>query len=325
MKVCVFGAGAIGGHLAARFAAGGAEVSVVARGAQLDAIRAKGLRVHGHGTDLQVQVAASDDPATLGRQDAVVVTVKAPALPQVAQTIAPLLERDTPVAFVMNGIPWWYFARLGTEAEGTRLPALDPDDALWRAVGPDRAVGGVIWSACTVTEPGVVELGGARNRVAFGEPDGSLSPRVQALAEAAQAGGMTGETTERIRDLVWSKLLLNLGSGPACVLTGTGAAALMREPALERLVGAVCEEVVAIGTAWGCTVQNNLDAHLALLRRTEHTPSIVQDLQRGRPMEVEAMFAIPLELARMKQVQTPVLDLLVGLAKVRARAAGLYP
>lgn len=214
MQVCVFGAGAIGGHLAGRLARGGAVVSAVARGRHLLAIQADGLRVQAPDADMHARIQASADPAALGPQDAVTVAVKAPALPQVAAVIGPLLRPDTAVAFVMNGIPWWYYHGHGSAEDGQRLPRLDPGGAVWDAAGADRAVGGVVYSACTVTAPGVVHVESGCSRLVLGEPCGPVRPRTEALAAALRAGGLQVDVTDRIRDAVWAKLLLNLGSGP---------------------------------------------------------------------------------------------------------------
>ena len=178
MKICIYGAGAIGGHLASRLYRAGADVSVIARGAHLAAIQANGLTVHAIDGEHHAPVRASHDPADLGRQDAVFVTVKAPALPAVAASISPLLSTDTSVAFVMNGIPWWYFDHLAGPHEGKSLPRIDPDDALRRALGQGRTIGGVVYSASAVTAPGVVEVEQPKSRIILGEPDGSMSDRV---------------------------------------------------------------------------------------------------------------------------------------------------
>src|SRR5690348_655318 len=209
MRVCVYGAGAIGGHLAVRLAKGGAEVSVVARGEHLAAIQRSGLTVHTDKGELHARVMANDDPVALGVQDAVLVTVKAPSLPSVAANIAPLLGPDTAVAFVMNGIPWFYFHGIGGALEGRRLPKIDPGDALWRAVGPERAIAGVVYAASTVIEPGVIELENANPRVVLGEPDGRKSQRVQSIAAHINGGGMQAIVSETIRDEIWNKLLGN--------------------------------------------------------------------------------------------------------------------
>ncbi len=165
MKIAVYGAGAIGGHLAARLVRGGADVAVIARGAQLAAIRARGIRIIAPDLDEVVPVVASDNPAAFGAVDAVLVTVKAPALASVAAGIGPLLRAGTPVAFVMNGIPWWYFHAHGGALDGRRLACVDPGEAVWNGVGPARAVGGVVYSACTVMEPGVIRVANRRNRL----------------------------------------------------------------------------------------------------------------------------------------------------------------
>lgn len=320
----MFGAGAVGGHAAARLAKGGAEVSVVARGPNLLAMQARGLEVRTPNETFQAAVTASDDPAKLGPQDVVFVTLKAPALPAMAATIAPLLGPDTAVVFAMNGLPWWYFYKEGSAHDGRRLEGIDPGGAVWRAVGPERAIGGVVNSACTVVEPGVIEVANVRSRINVGEPDGSLSPRVQAIAAALRAGGMDSDAVPDIRTRIWAKLMLNLGTGPMGVLAEASGATLFAEPACCDALRRVGAELTAVAHAMGCPATADPDAQIANARKLTHTASIVQDLQLGRPMEIEAMFAAPLELARLVDVPTPTLDLLVTLAKLRARVAGLY-
>jgi 2-dehydropantoate 2-reductase len=324
VKICVFGAGAIGGHLAARLARGGAEVSVVARGAHLAAIQARGLRVEAPDGAFQAAVSATSDPATLGPQDAVLITVKAPALASVAASIAPLLGPDTPVVFVMNGIPWWYFDQHGGALDGTRIDSLDPGDAVRRAIGPMRAIGGVVYSACTVTEPGVVLVEHDRNRLVLGELDGTISARAEAIAAPLRAGGFTMDVVADIRSAVWTKLIMNISSGPVAVLTQSAPRDNMTEPAVEMALRAVYAEGQAIAAALGRAPQVNVEAAIANSRKLAHKPSILQDLELGRPMEVATMFDAPLQLARLAGVATPTLDLLVALARLRARAAGLY-
>lgn len=325
MRVCVFGAGAIGGHLAGRFAQGGADVSVIARGAHLDAIRANGLTVRAPDKTFTAHVAAASDAAELGRQDAVVVTVKAPALPSVAAGIGPLLGPDTPVLFVMNGIPWWYFDHHGGPHEGMRLPRIDPGDAVRQAVGPERTLGGVVYSACTVVQPGVVEVESAASRLIIGEPDASASQlRAEAIAMPLRAGGIAAPTTDRIRDEIWAKLMLNLSSGPMGVLAQSPAGDIYREPVCADAARRIFKEGVAIAEAMGRSPKHDVEKVIAQFAKSHHKASIVQDLELGRPMEVDALFVQPLEFARMVNVPTPTLDLLVALLKLRATAAGLY-
>lgn len=323
MRVCVYGAGAIGGHFAARAAAGGAEVSVVARGAHLAAMQADGLRVQDADGEIVAPVRADADPAVLGRQDVVIVSVKAPALPAVAAGITPLLGPDTSVVFAMNGIPWFYFHRHGGELDGLRLAKIDPDDALWHAVGPDRAIGGVVYSACTVTAPGTIRVEG-KSRLVLGETDGTISPRAEALAAVLRAGGLDIDITPDLRTAIWRKLLLNLSSGPLCVIAGSNVNDLIGEPAAEAACRACAAEAVAIAHAMGHKISVNPDRLIAGMRGLLHKPSVLQDLELGRPMEIDAVFDAPLQLARRVGVATPTLDLVVGLMKLRARAAGLY-
>ena len=324
MKVCIYGAGAIGGYLAGCLARGGAAVSVVARGPNLAAMSERGLEIRALDGAFHADVTASGDPATLGPQDAVIVAVKAPSLPSVAAGIAPLLQPDTAVVFAMNGIPWWYFHAIGGAHEGRRLPRIDPNDAIWNTVGPQRAIGASVQVGCTVTEPGVITVTGWRARLTLGEPSGVITDRVTALADQFSAGGLTCDVTPHIRDVVWSKLANNLSSGPMCVLTQTGGNKLYPEPALAAAVPQIAAEVTAIAAGMGCSIKTDPAAQIKGGLTATHIPSIVQDLIQGRPMEIDAMFRAPLELARLAGVETPLLDLLISLAVVRARAAGLY-
>ncbi len=320
----MFGAGAIGGHVAGRLARGGARVSVVARGAHLAAMQARGLRVITPDEEFHSTVDATDDPATLGPQDVVFVSVKAPALPSVAAGIGPLLGPDTPVVFLMNGIQWWYFHAHGGPEDGKPLPRLDPGGVLQRAVGFDRAIGGVVYSACTVREPGVVLAENRANRLVLGEPDGARSARLEALAAPLVAGGMTIDISERIRDSIWAKLLVNLGSGPLGVLTGSPPRDYYQEPACEQATLDLVAEAAAIARAMGCSVSPNAAGYVANGKKSGHKTSILQDLELGRPMEIDALYTVPLEMARSKGVATPTLDLLASLTRARARSAGLY-
>ncbi|WP_158744397.1 ketopantoate reductase family protein [Acidisphaera sp. L21] len=324
MKICVFGAGAVGGHAAARLARGGADVSVVARGAHLAAMKERGLEVRAPDVTFRADVTASEHPAELGPQDAVIVTLKAPSLPSMARVIGPLLGPDTAVVFAMNGIPWWYFHKEGSVNEGRRLERLDPGGVVWDAIGPQRAIGGVVNSACTVIEPGIISVANANSRINIGEPDGTVSPRAKAIAAAMEAGGLHSEPVPDIRTKIWAKLLLNIGTGPMGVLTESPGRTLFTEEACRDALRNIAGEMVALATAMGCPIKADPEAQIANSLKLSHTASIVQDLKLGRPMEVDAMFGVPLELARLVGVATPTLDLLVALAKLRAKAAGLY-
>ena len=324
MRIAIYGLGAIGGHMAGRLARGGAQVSVVARGAMLDAVRAAGaIRIETADGPFTAPIAvASDDPADLGPQDAVIVAVKAPALPAIAPRIAPLLGPQTPVVVAMNGIPWWYFHGLDA---GRRVKEVDPDGVVWDAIGPARAVGCVVYSACEVTAPGTVQVVNPNSRFILGEPDGALSDRARAVADALVAGGVGAEVTADIRAATWAKLLNNLASGPIAVLTNSILADALTEPALQTAARAILGEGAAIARALGVTVEVDADRAIAHAIRLHHRPSILQDLLLGRAMEIDGIYTAPLAMAREAGVKTPVLDLLVALTIARAREAGLYP
>ncbi len=324
MRICIYGAGSIGGYLAGRLAKGGAEVSVVARGAHLAAIRANGLRVLVADGDIHFRPAASADPAELGPQDAVVVCTKVPALPAVAAGIAPLLRPDTPVAFVTNGIPWWYFDRHGGPLEGGRVPEADPGDVLRRAVGVERALGGVIYAACSVPEPGVIEVTSRTSKLLLGEPDGTRSGRAVALASAFKAGGLPCSVSPDIRTEVWAKLLNNLANGPLCLLSRQDIRATFRDPVVRAAALAAVKEGMAIAAALGRPVASTAEDRINLSADIPHKPSILQDLEAGRPMEIDSLLLAPLRLAREAGVPTPLLSLTGALAVQAAEAAGLY-
>jgi 2-dehydropantoate 2-reductase len=323
--VCIYGAGAVGGCLAGRLSGGAARISVVARGAALAAIRANGITVHAPHSEMHAIVEASDDPADLGPQDAVIVCVKAPALPAVARAIAPLLKPDTAVVFAMNGIPWWYYHRHGGALEGRRLPQIDPGDALWHAVRPERALGGILYCACDLVTPGVVHVETARGRLVIGEADNAMTARAEALAALLRADDFTVEVSGDIRRVIWSKLQLNIATGIFGCLTDTPPRGIYGDPAIEAGVRAVVAEVGAVAAALGFDTGFTADKLLAMVRNQSHKSSIVQDLAQGRPMEIDPMFVLPLDMARLANVPTPTLDLLVALVRARARAAGSYP
>ncbi len=326
MKICIFGAGAIGGYIAGFLAKSGADVSVVARGAHLKAIQDNGLTVEqADGPSIHAKVNASDDPAKLGPQDAVLVTVKAPALPSVAGAIGPLLGPTTPVAFLTNGIPWWYFLGHGGPDDGRSLALLDPGDRLRRAIGKERVVGGVAWPASAVPSPGVIRIRGHSRGTILGMPDGSASPRLDALAEAFRTAGLPVTVTPRIRDTIWEKLAFNLSAGPMCVLTRSPVQATYEEPVLVETSRRLMAEAQALIKAMGCTPDFDVERVVGVNAKLGHRPSILQDLMAGRSMEIDALYSVPLELAKSAGVPMPTLAMIAALIRVRAREDGLYP
>ena len=323
MRICIFGAGAIGGFIAGYLARSGADVSVVARGAHLHAIQESGLTVEATDETFTVKVRASDNPADLGVQDAVLVTVKAPALPVAATMMAPLLARDTPVAFLTNGVPWWYFHGHGGSLDGRRLPLLDPDDVIWNAIGK-RTVGGIAWPASSVPAPGVVRVQTPKNRATvLGAPDGVTTLAIMALAEAFEAAGLPVAIETRIRDRIWEKIVFNLSAGPMCVITETPVRATHEEATLIAASRRVVAEAADLIAALGCNARLDIERIVATNMALGHRPSILQDLMAGRPMEVDALYNVPLQLAEMTGVRMPTLALLAALIRVKVNARGL--
>ena len=323
MRICVYGAGAVGGHIAGRLAGSPATVSVVARGEQLRAIQQHGLRVETRSEVLTSHPLATDRPADLDAQDVVIVAVKAPSLPSIATGIASLLHEHSVVLFVMNGIPWWYFHSHGGSLDGTQLSRLDPHGALWNNIGPERAVGAVAYTACTVIAPGVIRAENPSNRLVLGRPDGRPDARLDTLASLLSPSGLEVTVTSKIRDAVWAKLVTNLVGGTLGVLTASPAKDVLNRPATDRLAAGMAAEAAAVARALGCDA-GSVSEGLAKLATSTHLQSIAQDLSAGRPMEIDALFRVPVELAALAGVSTPHIGLAVELATQRAVAAGLY-
>jgi 2-dehydropantoate 2-reductase len=323
MKICVYGAGAVGGHIAGRLSAGQTEVSVIERGEQLDAIRGHGLRVETRERTLVSHPFVTDQPGDLQPQDIVIVAVKAPILPKIAEGVGSLLHQDSLVLLVGNGIPWWYFHAHGGAHDGTQLPRLDPEQALWRFIGPERAVGAVAYTAGSVIAPGVIRAENARNRFIIGRPDGQPDTRMDTLASLLTSGGLEVAVTPKIRNAIWAKLIVNLVGGSLGVLTASATKNILDKPAVAGTAKTMADECAAIAHALGCDPGDPGEA-VSKLATSSHLQSIAQDLQAGRLMEIDAWFRVPLDLAELVQVPTPTLDLVVELATQRARAAGLY-
>ena len=317
MKLCIFGAGAVGGHIAAKLAAAGNDVSVVARGAHLEAMRSRGIKLlHGEQTILgRVRAAERSDP--LGNQDAVFVTLKANLLPAFAEQCAPLLGRDTAVVFVQNGIPWWY---------DKRLTRLDPDGALARAVAHDRVIGGVAYSANEIIEPGVIENHvPGNNMIVIGRPDCADTPLVQRLRKVLDEADLSSPPLADIRQSIWSKLAQNLWTSTLCTLTGATVREVQKHAALVAMAQQAQQEASAIARALGVAIEQAPKRPSGKSSSgAAHKPSMLQDYERGRPMEIEAQLVAPLELGRMEKIHTPTLDILVPLVAAKAAAKDLY-
>lgn len=323
-KICIYGAGAIGGYLGAKLASTDAEVSLVARGPHLAAIRENGLTLIEGGETTNVQVAATDNPAELGTQDFVIVTLKAHSIPFVVDAMQPLLGPDTAVIFAVNGVPWWYFHGLEGEFADRQLETVDPGGRIWNAIGPERAIGCVVYPASEITEPGVVEHRSG-NRFSLGEPNGERSERVQVLSALMNAAGLKAPVRPRLRDEIWIKLWGNASLNPISALTGATLAQMTGDPETCQVLRAIMEELQAVGETLGARFSVSVDKRIAGAAAVgEHRTSMLQDLEFGRPMEIDALVAAVQELGKLANSPTPTLDTVLVLVKHKARLAGCY-
>jgi 2-dehydropantoate 2-reductase len=327
MRICVYGAGAVGGHLAAKLAASGHAVCVVARGAQLAAIRANGLRLlHGE-EEIRARVAASDRASGLGPQELVIVTVKAPALAAFAGDAGALLGEATPVLFAQNGIPWWYASGLAARRpKPPELDSLDPGGRLREAVSAKRIMGAVIYSANDLVAPGVIENHTpGNNMLVVGECDDADSERIRGLRKVLEGARLSSPPTADIRQAVWNKLAINLGTGTVCLLAGCTVGEMRLDPQLAGIAARVRAEARAIAAAHGGDIDSAPErpagGHTSSASR--HKPSILQDYESGRPMELAAQLVSPMAFARAAGLQAPTLEALVPLALHKAAARGL--
>ncbi len=325
MRICIFGAGAIGGYMGAKLAAVGAEVSLVARGPHLAAIRKNGLTLIEEGSETTHRVQATDDAATLGPQDYVILTLKAHSVPAVVPRILPLMGAETTLVSGVNGVPWWYFHRHGGEFEGTRLVSVDPGGVQWDGFGPDRVLGCVVYPAAEVERPGVVRhIEG--NRFSLGEPSGEVSERAQRLSKSLAAAGLKAPVRPRLRDEIWVKLWGNLSFNPISALTHATLDVLCTDPGTRGVARAMMLEAQAVaehlGVKFPIDVERRIDGGAAV---GAHRTSMLQDLDAGRPMEIDALVGSVAELGRLTGIATPAIDTVLALVRLRARVAGLYP
>lgn len=322
MRICVFGAGAVGSHFAVRLAQAGHDVSCVMRGAHLDAVKANGLTLRVGDEAIKANVRASRDPSELGRQDAVICTLKATGLPSFADSLQPLLGNDTAVVFAQNGIPWWYDIGLSPEHPAVPdLALLDPGGRLRAAVPGERIVGGVVFSSNEVIEPGVVaNLSPERNRLLIGECDDRPSERVVKLRAALNAASIDSPDVMQIRETVWSKLLTNMSMSVLCLVTGLTARAVRDDADLAGIVPRLLDEANSIAQYYMPSVKRVTRSGPA----PDHKPSILQDYELGRAMEIDVLVRAPAAFARAAGLSTPTLDMLGALATRQAREKGLY-
>jgi 2-dehydropantoate 2-reductase len=324
VKVCVVGAGAIGTFLGVHLAKSGCEVSALARGRTLAAVRAAGLRLQQDGALLTAPVRAAEDAAALGRQDLVVVAVKGSSLPAACALVSPLLGPDTVVLPAMNGVPWWFFHGLGGAHDGAAVRAMDPDGRVAAAIPLRHVIGCVVHATCSMVEPGLGRHGFGRGLI-VGEPDGAISSRVTALAGRLDAAGFETTVSKRIQADVWYKLWGNMTMNPMSALTGATCDRLLDDPLLDRFTLAIMAEAAAIGEKIGCPIRQSGEERNAVTRKLgAFKTSMLQDVEAGKPLEIDALVTAVSEIGGRVGVATPSTDALLGLTRVFAAGRGLY-
>jgi len=323
VKICIYGAGAIGGFLGVQLSLAGEDVTLIARGLHLEAMQKNGVCLRIHGEERIAHPRCTSDPAEVGEQDFVIVTLKAHSAPTVVDAMQSLLGPETAVVSAVNGVPWWYFHRLEGPWEGTRLASVDPGDVQWDGIGPERAIGCVVYPATEVVEPGVIQhLDG--DRFTLGEPSGDKTERVLALARALKGAGFRAPV-RRIRDDLWVKLWGNLCFNPISALTLETLDTVATDPGTRAVSRAMMLEAQAIGEKLGVRfpidVDKRIDGAAAI---GAHRTSMLQDLERGRAMEIDALVTAVQEMGRLVDEPTPTIDTVLALVQQRARVAGAY-
>lgn len=325
MKVCIYGAGAIGGWIGVKLAQAGCEVSVVARGATLQALQQDGLVLNQGEARTSVPARSAEDPGALGVQDLVVVAVKAPALAAVAERIAPLIGPDTMVMTAMNGVPWWFLSGgFGGAHAGKRLAAVDPQGAIGAAIPDDRVIGCVVHASCSLDGPGKVRLHFG-NGLIVGEPSGEATPRVQALHALLQKAGFDARLSAQIQKDVWYKLWGNMTVNPISALTGCTTDLILNDDLVRGFISTVMLEARDIGERIGIPIaESPEDRHAVTRKLGAFKTSMLQDVEAGRAVELDALVSSVRELGQLTGVPTPFTDALLGLARLQARQRGLY-
>ena len=323
MKICIFGAGAIGGLMGAKLAAkGDVDVTFIARGPHLAAMREHGVKLISEGTEQIVHPRCVESAEEAGPQDYVLVTLKAHSLPSAAKQMQPLLGPDTAIVSAVNGIPWWYFHGLGGAYEGRIVQSVDPDGQVSALLPPSRAIGCIVYPAAEVTAPGVIEHSYG-DRFSLGEPDGSRSPRAQALSEALIAAGFKAPVRPKIRDELWVKLWGNMAFNPISALTTATLDVLTGDEGQRGVARAMMLEGQRVAEALGVRFAIDVDKRIAGAAEVgAHKTSMLQDLERGRPMEIEALLGAVVELADWVGEAAPISRTVLALVRARARAAG---
>ena len=322
MKVCIYGAGAIGGMLAAHLAKSKADVTLIARGKHLAALQENGLTYVSEAGEETFKVNAVERPEDAGPQDYVLITLKAPGVAAIAEPMQALLGPETTVVTAQNGIPWWYFHKHGGPLDGRTLDSVDPGGRLWRLIPPERCLGCVVYPSAEIEAPGRVRHGYG-NRFMLGEPDGSKSPRALALSKLLNDSGLKAPVRPKIRDDIWVKLWGNLSFNPVSALTGGTLEQMAKDPGVHQVVAQMMGEAEAVGEALGVSFGVDIETRIGWAADLgAHKTSMLQDLELGRPMEIQALLGVVVELGDLAEVNTPLLDAILALVAQRAKLAG---
>jgi len=324
MKICIVGAGAIGGLIGARLAHAGVDVSAIARGATAEALRQHGWRLQIGGQTITAPVRVVREPSELVPQDYVVIAVKAPAMADVASIVRALTRTEATIVTAMNGVPWWFFHGLAGEYEDLPLRTIDPDGIIASAISVERVVGAVVHLTCSLSEPGLVRHG-VGNRLIIGEPKGGSSARLLALAEMLREAAFEVEVSPRIQNDIWYKLWGNMTMNPISAFTGATADRILDDPLVNQFCLDVMAEAAAIGAAIGCPIAQSGADRMAVTRKLgAFKTSMLQDVEAGKAVEIDALLSAPREIGARAGVPTPHLDTLLGLTRLHARVHGIY-
>ncbi|MDE1896833.1 MAG: 2-dehydropantoate 2-reductase [Rhodospirillales bacterium] len=321
MKVCIFGAGAIGGYLGAEMSRAGADVSLVARGANLEAMRRDGVRVIKENEEFVARPVCTSDTKELGVQDYVIIGLKAHQISAAVPALQPLLGENTSVVAAVNGIPYWYFHRHGGKLDGKVVESVDPGGVQWNGIGPERAIGCIVYPATELEQPGVIRhIYG--DKFPIGEPSGEITPRVQRLSELFEAAGQRAPVLERIRDEIWLKLWGNLSFNPVSALTHATLDVICTDPGTRAVCKSMMLEAQEIAQTLGVNFRVDVERRIEGARKVgAHKTSMLQDLERGRDMEVAPLLTVVQEFGRMLDLPTPTIDVVHALICQRAMTA----
>jgi len=325
MRICIFGAGAIGGYVGLMLQEGGADVSLIARGAHLEAIRRNGLKVAFASEERVRKLRATDDPAELGHQDYVIVALKAHQAWESAERLLPLLGPDTAVVTMQNGIPWWYFYGVDSKYRDLQLQSVDPDSRQWRVIGPERAIGATVYPATEIIAPGVIKhIYG--DKFGLGEPSGEQTPRLMRLIETFDASGLRARYYPELRNDIWLKLWGNLCFNPISALTRATLDVIATDPGTRHVARAMMEEAERIarrlGVHFRVDIERRIDGAASV---GAHRTSMLQDLDKGRAIELDALLGVVQEMSRIVEMPCPTIDTVLALSKQMGRVAGVYP